>query len=116
MRRPRTRSIALGAVFAMTALSLVGCASDPDENVYCTDANDVVVNNEFCDDRDGHGGFYYVHVSPHTYGHGSKIPSGASSRALFTDHAARTSIGAGKSGAIGKAGGVGGSAKGSGGS
>lgn len=100
----------------MTALSLSGCASDPDENVYCTDANDVVVSNEFCDDSRGHSGAYFVHVTPHTYSHGSKIPAGASSRAAFNDPAGRASIGAGKTGAIGKAGVVGGSAKASGGS
>ncbi len=87
-----------------------------DENVYCTTPDNVVVDNRFCDSNYHGGGVYYVHTTPHTYGAGSVIPGGSSQRALSTDSVGRGNIGAGKTGAIGKAGVFGGSAHSSGGS
>jgi hypothetical protein len=87
-----------------------------DENVYCTDASNVVVDNRYCDSNYHGGGVYYVHTTPNTYHAGSVIPGGSSQRALSTDAVGRGSIGAGKTGPIGKAGGFGGSAHSSGGS
>ena len=53
-RRRRSRDVALVAV-PVLALAFTACGGD-DDNAYCVDQNDQIVENRYCDDEATHGG------------------------------------------------------------
>lgn len=61
--RLRSQAVRLTAVPLLAAAFLAGCGSDEDDatqTAYCVDAQDRVVDNEYCDDDRAGGGGYFV--------------------------------------------------------
>lgn len=106
MGKRSNKAIALGAVPLVAAAFIAGCGDD-DETAYCTDENDVVVDNSYCDDdfnNNGGGGvFFWAFVGGGTsYGRGQKISKAASKIASTNKSALAQKGGFGsKSGASG---------------
>lgn len=120
------------AVISAAALVLSGCgASEPDDVVYCVDENNMIVDEDRCDDTSGthSNGFFWYMVGRYNSGlkPGTSLdPALSSARFRSTDSAARTKAGFSSTGKIstgksagfgkggGKAGGFGGGGKGGG--
>ena len=58
MGQRSSKTVALGVLPVMATAFLAGCGGE-DEPAYCTDENDVVVDNSQCDDNGGGGGFFF---------------------------------------------------------
>jgi hypothetical protein len=83
----RSKAVRLAAVPLIAAAFLAGCGEDEDEEVaYCVNADNEVVDDDFCDqDRGGTGGFFIFYgglplrggrVGPGTVlTGGSRVPS-----------------------------------------
>jgi hypothetical protein len=134
-RRMYSRRVTASAITAflvaggMAACDMGDDNPNEDGHFYCSDANGIVVDEDYCDDSNGGGGGYFfaymgssVHGN-HSYPVGSRLPAGHQ-RFAVTDRASRAKFGLPatgrvtngtvKTGVIGK-GGPGSSAKVSGG-
>jgi hypothetical protein len=99
-RRLTSKRVALSAAFlGLAANTLAACGStDDDEQVYCVDQNDTVVDDDYCDD--GYHGvrpaglFFLAHSARYPRGlqPGAKLPAGGTKFA-YNDTAARTAFG-----------------------
>ena len=82
MGQRSSKTVALGVLPVMASAFLAGCGDD--ETAYCTDQNDVVVENSYCDSDGGNGGngvFFWAFVggsSGKSLHKGSKITKYAS--------------------------------------
>ncbi len=111
MTRRRSNSVKLGARYLGLAASaaLVGpgvaaCGSDePQEQVYCTNADGVIVDEDYCDDSSGHGvgGFFFLSYGNYGYGHqpGHQLTGGQ--RIAYNDKAGRAQLGLPTTGKVG---------------
>jgi hypothetical protein len=109
-RRMSSRSVSLTSTFLMLAAGgAAACDSGNqyhDEGFYCADQNGVIVDEDFCDDDNYHGGGvypYYIWHSPSYrsgYRIGSRLPAGGSKFA-YNDKAARASFGLPSTGRLG---------------
>ncbi len=50
--------LALAALAASASL-VAACSDESDEQVYCTDQDGVIVDDDLCDDDDGHGTYFF---------------------------------------------------------
>ena len=110
-RPPRAATITLAAAAIFMAPSLTACGSNDDgqsvtqaQAYACTDAQDVVVDDDYCDGDTHSSGFYFLHsYYPGTYSNGV-APRGAQlsggSRISATDANARSNAGLPKAGAV----------------
>lgn len=75
-----------------TSAGLAACGDDPEEQVYCADAEGVIVDDEYCDDDDGRGGYF---LWAGRYGRGLKPGHKLSggTRFAYNDSAARAKYG-----------------------
>lgn len=79
--RRTNRAVAFGVVPALAASFLAGCGEE-EEQAYCVDQDDVVVENRFCDDDYGVGpAFFFWSFGSTTYARGQKIKGGTKIRA-----------------------------------
>jgi hypothetical protein len=127
----RRVGVASSMAFSLALMGLSACdneAETEDGVFYCTDANGVVVPEEYCDDPDGSGsGFFFmylgssVHVPPggaRSYPVGHKMPAnvqkfkntasnrttlGLPARGRIANGTVKTGV-VGKGGTVGKAG------------
>jgi hypothetical protein len=77
MAKRSSKTVALGVLPMMATALLAGCGDD--ETAYCTDVNDVVVENSYCDDDFNNGGYYWAFIGGGTsYKKGSKITKSVS--------------------------------------
>lgn len=91
----RSKAVRLTVVPVVAAAFLAGCGEDDEETAYCVDANDMVVENENCDDDydRGSGGFIWFFAGGgRSYGLGNRV-SGAGTRIRASDRAALASRG-----------------------
>ncbi len=96
MRRSRAVPIA-----TLSALALaVGACGDDEETAYCVDENDVVVENDNCDDeydRGVHTGFFWLFYSGNRFKttptRGQRLPTDGAQRIAANDRAALQSKG-----------------------
>lgn len=104
-KAPRVASV---AVLGVLAFSLAACGEE--EQVYCTDENDVVVDPDECERRGG-GGFFFYHGSslPANASPGAKLSGGT--RAPYNQPGIRSKLGLPKTGSIASKGGFGTSVK-----
>lgn len=106
------------ALAALTATAgLAACGDDPEEQVYCADAEGVIVDDDYCDDDDGgFGGAYFLWAGAFGRGlkPGYKLSGGT--RFAYNDAAARARYGLPTTGKVGNGtavpGGFGSSSKG----
>lgn len=103
MAKRSSKAVALGVLPLMATAFLAGCGGE-DEVAYCTDPNDVVVDNSYCDDDFGNGGYFWAFVAG---SQASKIKKGAKI-------AGATKIAASNKAALAKKGGFGSSSSSSG--
>jgi hypothetical protein len=100
-----SRSVSLTSTFLMLAAGGVAACDNgsqtQDEGFYCADENGTVVDEDYCDDDDNHGGgigivplFFIWHSASYGRGYpvGYRLPPGGS-RFAYNDRAARTSFG-----------------------
>ncbi len=112
MTRRRSKRVELGARYlGLAAVATLGgaatlsCGSEqPQEQVYCTNANGVVVDEDYCDDSSGHGGgggFFFLNTGNHGYGHqpGHRLTGGQ--RFPYNDTGARSRLGLPTTGKVG---------------
>jgi hypothetical protein len=103
----RSRTVPLGRSYlALAALAtsagLTACGDDPEEQVYCADADGVIVDDDYCDDDgDGRGGAYFLWAGAFGRGlrPGHKLSGGT--KFAFNDAAARARFGLPTSGKVG---------------
>jgi hypothetical protein len=120
----RSKAVRLAAVPLIAAAFVAGCGDDEEEVAYCVNAENEVVDDDFCDeDRGGTSGFFILYgayaLRGGTIGRGTVLTGG--DRVPSTDRAAvarRGGFGAGASaGGVGRTvnrgGGFGGSSAGS---
>lgn len=89
MSKRSSKAVALGVLPIMATAFIAGCGGD-DETAYCTDENDVVVDNSYCDDDFGNNGFFWAFVggsAARSYTKGSTL-KGASSKIAASNKAA----------------------------
>lgn len=103
MIRRRSESVNLGARYLGLAASaaligpgVVACGSDePQEQVYCTTADGVIVDEDHCDNSSGHGagGLFFLSYGSYGYGHqpGHQLTGGQ--RIAYNDEAGRARLG-----------------------
>ena len=70
-RRRRSREVTLWAV-PLLAAAFVACGGD-DDNAYCVDQNDQIVENENCDDDAYNGGHSYFWYYGGSHGSGRLV-------------------------------------------
>jgi hypothetical protein len=105
-----SRSVSLSSTFLLLAAGgTAACDSSPryhNEGFYCADANGVIVDEDYCDDRHFYGGGvvpYYIWHSPSYIGGwpvGYRLPAGGQ-RFAYNDQSARRSYGLPATGRIG---------------
>jgi hypothetical protein len=99
MKKPRaSRAVALGTLPVLAGL-VAGCG-DYDEQAYCVNSNDQVVDNRYCgDDHSGGGAGYFFYYGGHALGGGQVragtrlTGGGANARVPSTNKPAITSRG-----------------------
>ncbi len=62
MGQRSSKTVALGVLPVMATAFLAGCGGE-DETAYCTDQNDVVVENSYCDDDFNNNGYFWAFVA-----------------------------------------------------
>lgn len=84
-----------------TSAGLAGCGDDPEEQVYCADADGVIVDDDYCDDDSGFGGAYFLWAGAFGRGlkPGYKLSGGT--KFAYNDAAARARYGLPTSGKVG---------------
>lgn len=100
-RTPRLTSIALGTALAAGGLTACGAETTTvQEDVYCATADGVIVDEDYCDDRDGGGG-YFIYYGAFGGGHtpGHRLPAN-SPRIPYGDQAKRAELGLPKTGKV----------------
>ena len=98
MRRSRAVPI---ATLSAIAIAFGACGDDEEETAYCVDENDVVVENEECDERyrsGTHGGFFWLFLGSNRLGGrrpapGQRLPSDGAERVRANDRATLQSKG-----------------------
>jgi hypothetical protein len=87
---PLGRSYLALAALATTAGLTAACQSDPEQRVYCADADGVIVDEDQCDERDGR---YFLWAGAYAGGLrlGHKLSGGT--KIPYSDAAARQSYG-----------------------
>ena len=96
MRRSRAVPIA-----TLSAIALAfGACGDDDETAYCVDEDNVVVDNDECDDQyrsHSHGGFFWLFYSGNRFktppSPGQRLPTDGAERIASNDRAALQSKG-----------------------
>lgn len=131
MKSSASRAVTTPSVVVLAAAAFLGgCGtSEPDDVVYCVDKNNVIVDQDRCDDSSGttsNGAFWYM-MGRYNSGlqPGTQLnPAQSTARFRSTDTAARTKAGVPATGKIatgkssgfgtgsGKSGGFGGGSKG----
>lgn len=95
----RSAAVNLGVVGAL-GVAFSGCGEE--ETVYCTDANQVVVENQFCgDDDDGGGSAFFLwyggRVGNPSLSKGQRVPAGGETVSSLDKSTIRNKGGFGKS-------------------
>ncbi|WP_111765777.1 hypothetical protein [Nakamurella deserti] len=93
--RPRLIGLALSGVLVVPSVAACGSSGDDDEQTaYCVDANNQVVDDSNCDERNGYGGgFFFLFLATGGFGRGSYIPTTGGTRINPADSAARVRAG-----------------------
>ena len=97
MRKSRAVPI---ATLSAIALGFSACGGE-DETAYCVDENNVVVDNEDCDDqydRTSHGGFFWLFLGSNRLGgrtptRGQRLPTDGAQRVPSNDRSTLQSKG-----------------------
>ena len=109
----KSRSVPIVTLSAI-ALAFSACGDDDEETAYCVDENDVVVENEQCDERYGsgtHGGFFWLFLAGNRLGGrapapGQRLPRDGAERVAANDRATLQSKGgfgsSARSGGVGR--------------
>jgi hypothetical protein len=94
----KSRSVPIVTLSAI-ALAFSACG-DEEETAYCVDENDVVVDNEECDDRyngGSHGGFFWLFLASNRLNRaptpGQRLPSDGAERVRANDRSTLQSKG-----------------------
>jgi hypothetical protein len=111
MRKSRTVPI---ATLAAAAIAFSACGDDEDETAYCVDEDNVVVENDECDERyrsTSHGGFFWLFLGSNRLGGrrpapGQRLPTDGAERVRANDRSTLQSKGgfgsSARSGGVGR--------------